>query len=93
VGQWWPVAIIAFGLADMATEHRVTFGQVIITAIGLALLADQQHWGQRHPDLVTAARWHRPGHPARPQPQRPKSNHQLRTGGSPDRESQDHGPR
>lgn len=44
VGRWWPVAIIAFGLADMATEHRVTFGQAIITAIGLALLADQQNW-------------------------------------------------
>ena len=28
----------------MATEHRVTFGQVIITAIGLALLAGQQNW-------------------------------------------------
>lgn len=44
VGQWWPVAIIAFGLAEMATEHRVTFGQAIITAIGVALLADQQNW-------------------------------------------------
>jgi|SRR5512132_1245158 hypothetical protein len=44
VGQWWPVAIIAFGLADMATEHRVTFGPAIITAIGVALLADQQNW-------------------------------------------------
>jgi hypothetical protein len=38
------VAIIAFGLADMATEHRITLGQVIITAIGLALLADLQNW-------------------------------------------------
>lgn len=44
VGQWWPVAIIAFGVADMATEHRITFGQAIITAIGFALLADQQNW-------------------------------------------------
>ena len=44
VGQWWPVAIIAFGVADMATEHRITLGPVIITAIGLALLADQQNW-------------------------------------------------
>ena len=44
VGQWWPVAIIAFGLAEMATEHRVTFGHSIITAIGVALLLDQQNW-------------------------------------------------
>jgi hypothetical protein len=44
VGQWWPVAIIAFGFAEMATERRVTFGQAIITAIGVALLADQQNW-------------------------------------------------
>jgi divalent metal cation (Fe/Co/Zn/Cd) transporter len=44
VGQWWPVAIIAFGLANMATERRITFGQAVITAIGLALLADQQDW-------------------------------------------------
>jgi hypothetical protein len=44
VGQWWPLAIIAFGVADMATKHRITFGQAIITAIGVALLADHQNW-------------------------------------------------
>jgi hypothetical protein len=44
VGQWWPVAIIALGVADMATEHRITLSPVIITAIGVALLADQQSW-------------------------------------------------
>jgi hypothetical protein len=44
VGQWWPLAVIAFGLAEMASCRRVTLGPAIITAIGVGLLADEQHW-------------------------------------------------
>lgn len=44
VGQWWPLAVIAFGLAEMASCRRVTLGPAIITTIGVGLLADEQHW-------------------------------------------------
>ena len=35
VGQWWPLAVIAFGLAEMASCRRVTLGPAIITTIGV----------------------------------------------------------
>lgn len=44
IDQWWPVAIIGWGIADMLTDRRITLGGSIITAIGLALLADEQGW-------------------------------------------------
>jgi hypothetical protein len=44
VGQWWPLAVVAFGVAEMATCRRVTLGPAIITAIGVGLLADEQQW-------------------------------------------------
>ena len=44
VGQWWPVAIIGLGLAAMWSQRRVTFGPVVLTVIGMALLAGQLQW-------------------------------------------------
>jgi hypothetical protein len=44
VGQWWPLAIIAFALAEMVVARRVTLDPVIIAAIGVGLLASEQRW-------------------------------------------------
>ena len=44
IGQWWPLAIVGWAVADMLGERRVTLGGVICAAIGLTLLADAQAW-------------------------------------------------
>ncbi len=45
VGEWWPVAIIGWGLAEAIQDRRMTFWDGVITAGGVALLADEQGWG------------------------------------------------
>jgi hypothetical protein len=45
VGEWWPVAIIGWGLSEAVQDRRMTFWDGVITAIGVALLADEQAWG------------------------------------------------
>lgn len=42
--EWWPVAIVGWGLAEMVSHRRVELGGVVVTLVGLALLADQQAW-------------------------------------------------
>lgn len=44
IGQWWPLAIVGWAVADVLGERRVTLGGVICAAIGLTLLADAQAW-------------------------------------------------
>ena len=44
IGQWWPLAVIGWAIAEMPAERRVTLGGVICAAIGLTLLADAQAW-------------------------------------------------
>jgi len=44
IGQWWPLAVIGWAVAEMLAERRVTLGGVICAAIGLTLLADAQAW-------------------------------------------------
>ncbi len=44
IGQWWPLAVVGWAVAEMLGERRVTLGGVICTAIGLTLLADAQAW-------------------------------------------------
>jgi hypothetical protein len=44
VGQWWPVAIVGWAVADMVSVRRVTPGGTICAAIGVAMLADLQAW-------------------------------------------------
>jgi hypothetical protein len=44
IGQWWPVAIVGWAVAEMAGERRGTLGGVICSAIGVTLLADTQAW-------------------------------------------------
>jgi sugar phosphate permease len=44
IGQWWPVAIIGWPLAEMLTTRRVSIGGIICVAVGFALLADEQAW-------------------------------------------------
>lgn len=45
VGRWWPVAVIGLGIAAMLAQRHVSLGPVVVTAIGLLLLAGQQGWG------------------------------------------------
>ncbi len=42
--EWWPVAVVGWGLADMLADRRVSVGGAIIVAIGFTLLADEQGW-------------------------------------------------
>lgn len=44
IGRWWPVAVIGLGLLAMIAQRRVTFGPLIVTAIGFVLLADRLDW-------------------------------------------------
>ena len=44
IGQWWPVAIIGWPLAEMLTTRRVSAGGIVCVAVGLTLLADAQEW-------------------------------------------------
>jgi hypothetical protein len=53
VGEWWPVAIIGWGLAEAIQDRRMTFWDGVITAGGVALLADEQAWAAE--GLVWAA--------------------------------------
>ncbi len=38
IGTWWPVIIIAFGLAALVGPTRSTIGGIIITSVGVVLL-------------------------------------------------------
>ena len=42
--EWWPVAIVGWGVAAMLADRRVSIGGAIIAAIGITLLADEQGW-------------------------------------------------
>lgn len=42
--DWWPLAIIALGALVMIGHRRVTAGPLIVSAVGLALLADSLDW-------------------------------------------------
>jgi len=44
IGEWWPLAVVAWALAAMLAAHRLTRGGVVCAALGLALLADAQAW-------------------------------------------------
>jgi hypothetical protein len=44
IGQWWPLVVIAWPLAEMATTRRMTLGGVVCMAVGVTLLADTQGW-------------------------------------------------
>jgi hypothetical protein len=44
VGEWWPVAIIGWPLAEMLAARRASADGIVVTAIGITLLADAQNW-------------------------------------------------
>lgn len=44
IGEWWPLVVIGWGLADMFGDRRVSLGSTAIVAVGVALLADEQAW-------------------------------------------------
>jgi hypothetical protein len=43
IGQWWPIAFVGWGIADMLRDG-ISLGAGIVVAIGVGLLADQQGW-------------------------------------------------
>ena len=43
IGQWWPIAVIGWGIADMLRDG-ISLGASIVMAIGVGLLAYQQGW-------------------------------------------------
>jgi sugar phosphate permease len=44
IGEWWPIAVVGWALAEMLGGRRVTLGGLVCAAFGLALLADAQAW-------------------------------------------------
>jgi hypothetical protein len=44
IGQWWPLVVVAWPLAEMATARRMTLGSAVCMAVGVTLLADAQGW-------------------------------------------------
>ena len=44
IGQWWPIAVIGLGLAAVAAQRSLSPGPVVVTAIGVVLLAGAQDW-------------------------------------------------
>lgn len=42
--QWWPLAVIGLGLAAAVAQRALATGPVVVTAIGVALLAGAQDW-------------------------------------------------
>ena len=44
VGEWWPVAIIGWGMVEMLSERRFDLGWSAVAAFGVTLLADEQNW-------------------------------------------------
>lgn len=42
--EWWPVAIVGWGVATMLADRRFSLGGTIIVAIGITVLADEQGW-------------------------------------------------
>jgi predicted membrane protein len=41
IDQWWPVAVIALGLAAAAVDRRVSLGPVVVVVVGVLLLIGQ----------------------------------------------------
>ena len=44
VGEWWPVAIIGWPVSEMVAKRRISVDGIVVAAIGVALLADEQQW-------------------------------------------------
>lgn len=42
--RWWPLAVIGLGLAAAITQRALSLGPIVVTAIGVALLAGAQDW-------------------------------------------------
>ncbi|MBW0118580.1 LiaF transmembrane domain-containing protein [Pseudonocardia abyssalis] len=51
--RWWPLVVIGLGLAAMVAQRSPSFGPLVVTTIGVALLADVQDWPLR--DLLWPA--------------------------------------
>jgi predicted membrane protein len=44
LAKWWPVAVIGLGLVAMIDQRHVSLGPVVVTAVGVALLAGARGW-------------------------------------------------
>jgi len=42
--EWWPIAVVGWGLVAIVHDRRVSLGGTLIVAIGITLLADEQGW-------------------------------------------------
>src|SRR5690348_2013243 len=39
ISHWWPVAVIGLGVIAMLVQRRASFGPVVVTVVGVLLLA------------------------------------------------------
>jgi len=44
IGHWWPLVVIGLGLAAAIAQRSLSLGPIVVTAIGVALLAGAQDW-------------------------------------------------
>jgi hypothetical protein len=44
IGEWWPLAIIAWPLLEMLSARHLSAGWLICLAVGVAFLGDEQSW-------------------------------------------------
>lgn len=44
IGRWWPLAMIGLGLTAMWSQRRISIMPVVVTALGVVLLAGTQDW-------------------------------------------------
>lgn len=44
IGRWWPVAVVGLGVAAVVAQRRLSVGPVVVTVVGLVLLASRQGW-------------------------------------------------
>jgi Cell wall-active antibiotics response 4TMS YvqF len=44
IGRWWPLAVIGLGVAAMVAQRRMSVGPMVVTVVGVVLLASRQDW-------------------------------------------------
>jgi hypothetical protein len=44
IGQWWPLAVVTWPVAEMLADRKVTAIGAICVGVGVALLTDVQEW-------------------------------------------------
>lgn len=44
IGEWWPLAVIGFGIVRMVSDRRIGGRDVVLASVGVALLLDEWSW-------------------------------------------------